>query len=102
MTESPGGLRTEAAAFGAVLRGYRRAAGLTQEALAARSGQSRRGLQHLEAGDALPHPATLEALTSALALSPAERARLWAAGRPAVALRDGPQRRPRVGRGRTN
>src|SRR5882724_6823970 len=58
MTESRAGLRAEAAAFGTVLRGYRRAAGFTQEALAARAGQSRRGLQHLEAGDALPHPAT--------------------------------------------
>ena len=47
---------------GALLRGHRRAAGLTQEALAERAGLSRRGLQHLEAGDARPYPATLEAL----------------------------------------
>jgi non-specific serine/threonine protein kinase len=67
------------AAFGALLRAHRRAAGLTQEALAERAGLSRRGLQHLEAGDARPYPDTLEALAAALALAPAERARLRAA-----------------------
>jgi non-specific serine/threonine protein kinase len=67
-------------AFGALLRGHRRAAGLTQEALAERAGLSRRGLQHLEAGDAHPHPATLDALAAALDLAPDDRARLRAAG----------------------
>ena len=80
MTQSQASLRAEATTFGALLRRYRRAAGLTQEALAARAGQSRRGLQHLEAGDALPHPATLEALTAALDLPPEDQAELWAAG----------------------
>ena len=65
-------------AFGALLRGHRRAAGLTQEALAERAGLSRRGLQHLEAGDVSPHPATLEALVAALDLAPDERTRLGA------------------------
>jgi predicted ATPase/class 3 adenylate cyclase/DNA-binding CsgD family transcriptional regulator len=68
-----------AAAFGALLRAHRRAAGLTQEALAARAGLSRRGLQHLEAGDARPYPATLDALATALDLPPQERVRLRAA-----------------------
>ena len=102
MTQSRAGLRAEATTFGALLRRYRRAAGLTQEALAARAGQSRRGLQHLEAGDALPHPATLEALTAALALPPEDQAELWAAGRPVAALRGGSPRRPRMRSGRTH
>jgi DNA-binding XRE family transcriptional regulator len=68
-----------AAAFGALLRAHRRAADLTQEALAERAGLSRRGLQHLEAGDTRPYPATLEALAAALALGPEARTRLRAA-----------------------
>jgi predicted ATPase/DNA-binding CsgD family transcriptional regulator/DNA-binding XRE family transcriptional regulator len=62
--------------LGALLRGHRRAAGLTQEGLAERAGLSPRGLQHLEAGDSRPYPATLEALAVALDLTPAERAGL--------------------------
>src|SRR5215218_1001326 len=76
--------RSATAAFGALLRGHRRAAGLTQEALAERAGLSRRGIQHLEAGDARPYPATLEALASALALEAEDRARLRAAARAAA------------------
>jgi transcriptional regulator with XRE-family HTH domain len=68
-----------AGAFGALLRDHRRDAGLTQEALAARAGLSRRGLQRLEAGGARPHPARLDALVEALALGPDARARLRAA-----------------------
>jgi non-specific serine/threonine protein kinase len=52
---------------------------LTQETLAERAGLSVRGLQHLEAGDARPYPATLDALAAALELPPDERARLRAA-----------------------
>jgi non-specific serine/threonine protein kinase len=74
-----GALRAPAAAFGALLRAHRREAGLTQEALAERAGLSRRGLQHLEAGEARPYPATLEALAAALELAPGDRARLRAA-----------------------
>jgi transcriptional regulator with XRE-family HTH domain len=70
---------TERATFGALLRGHRRAAGLTQEALAERAGLSRRGLQHLEAGDTRPYPATLDALAIALAMAPEARERLRAA-----------------------
>src|SRR5215831_2629645 len=78
------GAREGAGGFGALLRGHRRAAGLTQEALAERAGLSRRGLQHLEAGDGRPYPATLDALAAALDLAPAERARLRAAARAAA------------------
>jgi predicted ATPase/transcriptional regulator with XRE-family HTH domain len=79
----------QASSFGTQLRDYRRAAGLTQEALAERAGLSRRGLQHLEAGDASPFRGTLEALVQALALGPEERARLQGAARATrpVALR---------------
>jgi non-specific serine/threonine protein kinase len=82
------------AAFGVLLRGHRRAAGLTQEALAERAGLSRRGLQHLEAGDARPYPATLDALAAALALGPADRARLRAAGRASAPPPAGPAAGP--------
>ena len=68
-----------AATFGALLRAHRRAAGLTQEALAERAGLSHRGLQHLEHGDSRPYPATLAALAEALALGAAARTRLEAA-----------------------
>jgi transcriptional regulator with XRE-family HTH domain len=44
MGEREAGAGAEAAAFGALLRGHRRAAGLTQEALAERAGLSRRGV----------------------------------------------------------
>ena len=86
---------------GALLRGHRRAAGLTQEALAERAGLSRRGLQHLEAGDARPYPATLEALAEALDLAPAERALLRAAlpAAPAPRRPAGPAGAPRGGGG---
>jgi predicted ATPase/DNA-binding CsgD family transcriptional regulator/DNA-binding XRE family transcriptional regulator len=99
-----------APAFGRLLRSHRRAAGLTQEALAERAGLSRRGLQHLEAGDALPHPATLDALLAALVLTLEDRARLRVVAsappgspRPAGAADDppGPRRPTRSGRGPT-
>src|SRR6266571_296766 len=55
--------------FGFLLRNHRRAAGLTQQALADRAALSVRGLQHLEAGDAHPSRATLNALLEALDLT---------------------------------
>ncbi len=75
------------AAFGGLLRSHRRAAGLTQEALAERAGLSVRGLQHLEAGDASPSRATLSLLLDALwalGLPQDDRAELEAAGRRTV------------------
>jgi predicted ATPase/transcriptional regulator with XRE-family HTH domain len=76
--------------FGALLRQYRVAAGLTQEALAERAGVSTRGISDLERGaHGLPRRDTLQLLLDALALSPADRAVLVAAARrpPAAAAR---------------
>jgi predicted ATPase/transcriptional regulator with XRE-family HTH domain len=70
--------------FGDLLRGYRRAAGLTQEELAARARVSPRAISDLERGQ----PSrrcwdTVQLLAEALHLEPAERARLEAAARRA-------------------
>jgi class 3 adenylate cyclase len=68
--------------FGARLRHYRLAAGLTQAALAERAGLSTRGIQHLEAGEARPYRRTLERLAHALRLAPEEQAGLDAVATP--------------------
>jgi non-specific serine/threonine protein kinase len=69
----------ERAAFGELLRRYRLAAGLTQEALAERTGLSVRGLSDLERGARrTPHPGTIRRLAQALDLSEAEQADLQA------------------------
>ncbi|HWE63734.1 MAG TPA: AAA family ATPase, partial [Chloroflexota bacterium] len=94
--------------FGAVLRHYRLAAGLTQEALAAEAGLSIRGLSDLErCVNRAPRRETLRLLADALRLSPQERTQLVA-----CASRSGGGRRtdgapgaapalpPLVGRGR--
>ena len=49
----------DAETFGSLLRTYRRAAGLTLEALAERSGVSTRAIQHLEASGVRPRHATV-------------------------------------------
>jgi predicted ATPase/transcriptional regulator with XRE-family HTH domain len=68
--------------FGALLRRYRVAAGLTQEQLAERAGVSTRGVSDLERGaHGLPRKDTLQLLLDALALSSADRAVLVAAAR---------------------
>src|SRR5689334_4110590 len=67
-------------AFGARLRAYRAAAGLTQEALAERAGLSVRGLKYLEQGAHRPYPDTVRRLAAALALDAEERAAFLAAG----------------------
>jgi transcriptional regulator with XRE-family HTH domain len=59
--------------FGTVLKRYRRAAGLTQEELAARAGYSAASISLLERNVRLPTPATIASLAEALDLSPAER-----------------------------
>jgi len=70
----------DAASFGWLLREHRLAAGLTQEALAERSGVSPRTIQQLEAGIARPRRATALYLAEALALTgPAHEALLQAA-----------------------
>jgi non-specific serine/threonine protein kinase len=68
-----------------VLRRYRRAAGLTHEALAEAAGLSARTISDLERGvSAAPRPGTLALLAEALGLPPAGRAALEAAAqRPA-------------------
>src|SRR6266511_3305538 len=67
--------------FGALLRGYRISAGLTQEALADRAGLSARGIADLERGARrFPHFHTLRRLAEALELAPDDRVALVAAG----------------------
>ena len=62
--------------YGELLRRYRLAAGMTQEALAARAGLSPQGIGALERGDRrTPRKATLTLLADALALSPVEQQR---------------------------
>jgi non-specific serine/threonine protein kinase len=80
--------------FGPLLRQHRLAAGLTQEALAARAGLGTRSIQHLERGETRPQRATARRLAVALALSGEQRGTFAALAQP------GP-RRPamRTGRG---
>jgi class 3 adenylate cyclase/transcriptional regulator with XRE-family HTH domain len=74
--------------FGVLLRRYRVAAGLTQEALADRAGLSVRGIADLERGARrFPHFHTLRCLAEALELGPDNRVMFVAAG----------QRQPRSG-----
>ncbi|HEX7103093.1 MAG TPA: tetratricopeptide repeat protein [Nitrolancea sp.] len=69
--------------FGALLRKFRIAAGLTQEALAERAGLSVRGISDLERGAREhPHHDTVELLIRALGLEAEDRAALTAAARP--------------------
>jgi predicted ATPase/DNA-binding XRE family transcriptional regulator len=69
-------------AFGALLRQYRIASGLTQEALAERAGLSVRGLSDLERGARhLPYRDTVHRLTAALGLTPEQTERLLKAVR---------------------
>lgn len=78
---------TSSQSFGDLLRRYRLAAGLTQEALAAQAGLSARGLSDLERGARrAPRRDTVQLLCDALDLSLTERATLEAAARqPMVA-----------------
>ena len=69
--------------FGALLKQHRRAANLTQEALAERAGISARSISDLERGlSRAPHPDTIALLAQALALSEPARATFLAAARP--------------------
>ena len=66
--------------FGVLLRQYRHAAGLSQEALAERAGISADAVAALERGRRMrPHPDTLTLLASALQLTEEDRATLVAA-----------------------
>ncbi len=76
--------------FGALLKQYRRATGLTQEALAERAHLSERAIQAIERGvSQSPRADTVALLAAALELAPAERAALEEAAR-------GPAARPAV------
>src|SRR5258708_5754795 len=69
-------------AFGELLRHYRRAVGLTQEALGERAGLSTRGVSDLErGGNRTPQPGTLRLLAEALGLVGDDRASFIAAAR---------------------
>jgi predicted ATPase/DNA-binding XRE family transcriptional regulator len=91
-----------APAFGTLLRRFRTAAGLTQEALAERAGLSVRGISDLERGEREhPHHDTFRMLADALALTDAERASFAAAARvraaddaPGAAIADPPSNLP--------
>ncbi|MGH2517180.1 MAG: ATP-binding protein, partial [Ktedonobacterales bacterium] len=67
--------------FGAMLKRYRRASGLTQESLAERAGYSVGHISKLESSVRQPVPATVELLAEALELSPAERSAFERAAR---------------------
>src|ERR1700730_7580589 len=68
--------------FGALLRQSRIAAGLTQEALAERTGLGVRSIQHLEGGAHLPHRETVDRLIRGLGLSGEERNRFERLAQP--------------------
>lgn len=86
--------------FGALLKHYRRTAGLTQEALAARAGVSVRGIQNLERGvNWAPRSDTIALLAEALGLSPEEHAALADAARRPVRALTGPAVLPGAARG---
>ncbi|MEV8375479.1 NB-ARC domain-containing protein [Kribbella sp. NPDC056861] len=73
---------TFAPAFGVLLRGFRREAALTQEALAERAGLSVEAIRVLEAGRRRhPRPSTIKQLVAALGLSEADLSRLEEAAR---------------------
>jgi non-specific serine/threonine protein kinase len=76
-------MTSEAEPFSVLLRRYRQAAALSQEALAERAALSVDAVSQLERGRrAQPRLETVQRLTEALGLSPADRARLLAAARP--------------------
>ncbi len=81
------GGRESSSTFGALLKGYRRAAGFSQEALAERAGLTAQGIGALERGlRTTPHRDTVQLLAQALELSPEDVALLEAT----VRRRQGP------------
>jgi predicted ATPase/DNA-binding XRE family transcriptional regulator len=77
--------------FGALLKRYRLAAGLSQQALAEQAGLSERAVSDLERGvNRAPRFATLGLLADALALTPPQRGLLQAAARPEIELSSAP------------
>jgi tetratricopeptide (TPR) repeat protein/transcriptional regulator with XRE-family HTH domain len=87
-------------AFGALLKRYRQAAGLTQEALAEQAGLSVRTVSDLERGlKVRPHKNTVAQLAAALHLSPPEHAAFVAARQGSVPPAADAEAPPFVGRG---
>jgi tetratricopeptide (TPR) repeat protein/transcriptional regulator with XRE-family HTH domain len=87
-------------AFGALLKRYRQAAGLTQEALAEQAGLSVRTVSDLERGlKVRPHKNTVAQLAAALHLSAPEHAAFVAARQGSVAPAADAEVPPFVGRG---
>ena len=82
------GQAPESEVFGALLRHYRLAAGLTQEGLAERAGLAARSIPGLEAGEHKPQRSTLQRLADALGLTPEQRRRLEAASGRLASSRD--------------
>jgi predicted ATPase/class 3 adenylate cyclase len=81
----------EAARFGDVLRGARRAAGLTQAELADRAGLSVRGINDLERGARQhPHKSTIDLLADALGLAGPDRAAFASVARGHANVAAGP------------
>src|SRR5215471_7506627 len=79
----------ESTPFGALLKRYRLAAGLSQEALAERASLSTRAVSDLERGlSREPRYDTLYLLTRAMNLEASQRAELFAAARPAAPSED--------------
>jgi transcriptional regulator with XRE-family HTH domain len=78
--ELPAGSRRPSS-FGALLRGHRVAAGLSQEALAERAMLTERGVRYLERDLRRPYPDTLRRLAAALDLEPSDAAVLLGAAR---------------------
>ncbi len=79
--------RTHPPPFGAALKRYRIAAGLTHEALAERAALSPRTISDLERGvSRSPRQQSLSLLIKALALTPEQRAVLESAARPVLPL----------------
>ena len=80
----------ESIGFAGLLRQYRVAAGLTQEALAERSGLGIRSIQGLELGETRPRRETMRRLIDALRLPPDLAATFEQAGQPTPRHRHAP------------
>src|SRR5689334_16170519 len=77
--------------FATLLRGYRRATGLTQEEFAAKAGVGVRTLRDLERGRARPQRATVDLLAAALGLRGAARDEFVATARRGAEGAQAPQ-----------
>ena len=88
--------------FAVLLRGYRLAAGLTQEALAERAGLSANGIQKLERGVTRPQRDTLERLLQALYLEGAAERAFRSAAAPVPRSRPAPSPALPTGRPRSH